>query len=89
MVVLFLQWQKMAPVRLFIAMKTLQRRPLYQLDVKNAFLNGDFQEEIYKEQPSSFVAQGESSGLVCCFHNENNTITSTAVTVAGNSVRRY
>jgi len=24
------------------------------------------EEEIYKEQPLGFVAQGESSGLVCC-----------------------
>ena len=40
---------KMAFVRLFIAMAALQRWPLYQLDVKNAFLNGDLQEEIYME----------------------------------------
>jgi len=32
---------KMASVRLFIAMAALQRWPLYQLDVKNDFLNGD------------------------------------------------
>ena len=56
---------KMASVRLFIAMAALQKWPLYQLDVKNAFLNGDLQEEIYMEQPPGFVAQGESSGLVC------------------------
>ena len=55
----------MASIRLFISMTTLQRWPIYQLDVKNAFLNGDLQEEIYMEQPLGFVAQEESSGLVC------------------------
>jgi len=58
----------MASVRLFIAMVALQQWPLYQLDVKNAFLNGDLQEEIYMEQPPGFVAQGESSGMVCRLH---------------------
>ena len=56
---------KMASIRLFIAMAALQQWPLYQLDVKNAFLNGDLQEEIYMEQPPRFVAQGESSEMVC------------------------
>jgi len=64
MVILFLSG-KMVSVRLFIAMTTLQRWSLYQLDVKNAFLNGDLQEEIYMEQRPGFVAQGKSSGLVC------------------------
>jgi len=47
---------KMAFVRLFIAMTALQQWPLYQLYVKNAFLNGDLQEEIYMEQHPGFVA---------------------------------
>jgi len=31
---------------------------------KNAFLYGDLQDEVYMEQPPSYVAQGESK--VCC-----------------------
>jgi hypothetical protein len=55
---------KMASVRLFLAMAAIRHWPLYQLDIKNAFLHGDLEEEIYMEQPPGFVAQGES-GKVC------------------------
>ena len=55
---------KLASVRLFISLAVKHNWPLYQLDIKNAFLHGDLQEEVYMEQPPGFVAQGEF-GNVC------------------------
>ncbi|RVW21614.1 Retrovirus-related Pol polyprotein from transposon TNT 1-94 [Vitis vinifera] len=55
---------KIASVRLLLSMAAMCSWPLYQLDIKNAFLHGDLAEEVYMEQPPGFVAQGES-GLVC------------------------
>ncbi|RVX00094.1 Retrovirus-related Pol polyprotein from transposon RE2 [Vitis vinifera] len=55
---------KIASVRLLLSMAAMCSWPLYQLDIKNAFLHGDLAEEVYMEQPPGVVAQGES-GLVC------------------------
>ena len=55
---------KIASIRLLLSMAAMRSWPLFQLDIKNAFLHGDIAEEVYKEQPLGFVAQGES-GLVC------------------------
>nr|KYP52586.1 Retrovirus-related Pol polyprotein from transposon TNT 1-94 [Cajanus cajan] len=55
---------KMASVCLFLAMAAMRHWPLFQIDIKNAFLHGDLEEEIYMDQPPGFVAQG-GSGLVC------------------------
>ena len=46
---------KMAIVRAVIAMAASKGWELQQMDVKNAFLNGDLQEEVYMEQPEGYV----------------------------------
>ena len=55
---------KTASVHLLLSMAAICSWPLFQLDIKNAFLHGDLAEEVYMEQPPGFVTQGES-GLVC------------------------
>ncbi|CAH9142653.1 unnamed protein product [Cuscuta epithymum] len=55
---------KLTYVRLLISLAATHDWHLHQLDIKNAFLHGDLQEEVYIEQPPGFVAQGEY-GKVC------------------------
>ena len=55
---------KIAFVHLLLSMTVMRSWPIFQLDIKNAFLHGDLAEEVYMEQPPGFVAQGESV-LVC------------------------
>jgi hypothetical protein len=55
---------KMTSVRLFIYLAATYSWPFYQMDVRNAFLNGNLEEEVYMEQPPGYGAQGES-GKVC------------------------
>ena len=50
---------KMTYVRLFISLATTHNWDLHQLDIKNDFLHGNLQDEVYMEQPPGFVAQGE------------------------------
>ncbi|KAL0536512.1 hypothetical protein IC582_025461 [Cucumis melo] len=53
--------QTLSPIALFetvkivLALEALQQWPVYQFDVKSAFLNGELQEEVYVEQPEGFV----------------------------------
>ncbi|GAA0163316.1 transmembrane signal receptor [Lithospermum erythrorhizon] len=50
---------KLASVRLFLSLAATYDWQLFQLDIKNAFLHGDLEEEVYMEQPPGFIAQGE------------------------------
>ena len=54
---------KISSIRL-LSMAAVHHWPLFQLDIKNAILHRELEEEMYMEQPPGFVAQGES-GLVC------------------------
>ena len=51
-------------VRIFISVTVNRQWPMYQLDIKNAFLHGDLQEELYMDQPSGYVVSGNDN-LVC------------------------
>ena len=47
---------KLTSIRLFISLATTHGWDLYQLDIKNVFLQGDLAEEVYMEQLLGFVA---------------------------------
>jgi hypothetical protein len=46
-------------VRLLLALAVQKDWEVHHMDVKNTFLNGDLQEEVYVSQPSGFIVDGE------------------------------
>ncbi|GJZ97554.1 retrovirus-related pol polyprotein from transposon TNT 1-94 [Tanacetum coccineum] len=46
---------RLEAVRLFVAYAAHKSFPIYQMDVKTAFLNGPLKEEVYINQPDGFV----------------------------------
>ena len=53
---------KMTSIRTLIALAAARRWPLYQMDVKNTFLNGDLSEVVYMQPPLGVSAP---PGHVC------------------------
>jgi len=48
----------MTIVHVFFAMATIRHWSLHQLDIKNAFLHGDLEEEVSVKQPLGFGVRG-------------------------------
>ncbi|GJZ44195.1 retrovirus-related pol polyprotein from transposon TNT 1-94 [Tanacetum coccineum] len=49
------QVARLEAVRIFVAYTAHKSFPIYQMDVKTAFLNGPLKEEVYVTQPDRFV----------------------------------
>ncbi|KAK8934594.1 hypothetical protein KSP39_PZI014788 [Platanthera zijinensis] len=50
---------RLTTIRLILATAAQYNWPIYQLDVKSAFLNGELMEEVYVTQPQGYEVEGE------------------------------
>ncbi|GKF43072.1 zinc finger, CCHC-type containing protein, partial [Tanacetum coccineum] len=46
---------RITTIRLLLDLAVIHNLVIHQMDVKTAFLNGDFDEEVYMKQPKGFV----------------------------------
>jgi len=50
---------RFASIHLLLSLVAHLDLELFQIDIKTAFLNGNLEEEIYMDQPISFVPKGQ------------------------------
>ena len=55
---------RLTTIRSVLSLAAQESWPVFQMDVKSPFLNGDLKEEVYVEQPPGFLIPG-SEGKVC------------------------
>ncbi|MDD0193450.1 reverse transcriptase domain-containing protein, partial [Shigella flexneri] len=58
---------KMSTVRVLLSVAVNHSWPMYQMDVKNAFLHGDLEEEVYMKLPPGHP-QSHDPEIVCKLH---------------------
>ncbi|KAL0451611.1 UNVERIFIED_CONTAM: Retrovirus-related Pol polyprotein from transposon TNT 1-94 [Sesamum latifolium] len=52
---------RIASIRVLLALASIYKLNVHQMDVKMTFLNGDLSEEVYMEQPEGFVLPGNEN----------------------------
>ena len=50
-------------IRILIALSSIHRLFIHQMDVKTTFLNGDLDEEIYVLQPEGCIKHGQENNV--------------------------
>ena len=56
---------RLTSVKCLIVVAVVRSWPLYQMEVKNDFLNGDLQEEVYMQPPPSYPHSGSQVCRLC------------------------
>uniref|UniRef100_A0A2N9GWL4 Uncharacterized protein n=1 Tax=Fagus sylvatica TaxID=28930 RepID=A0A2N9GWL4_FAGSY len=57
---------RITSIRVLIALASIYKLVVHQMDVKTAFLNGDLDEEVYMDQPEGFVLPGNEKKVCVC-----------------------